>query len=284
MKKFRNLAVILTLALTMAGAGAMAQDPMNMRDDDLGIDDHMPLEKPAEKKVVTKEDVEPLIEMIYVRGGCFEMGDFIGDGDDDERPLHEVCVDDYYMAETEVTQELFELVMGYSPIKKYNALMKPDPQAPVVYVSFSVVQDFIIKLNELVNGYYRLPTEAEWEYAARERGKKIVWSGTNNEAELGDYAFFSDNSSSVGPVKSKKPNAIGFYGMSGNALEWTEDYFDFDFYQESPRQNPYGPEHGIFRAVRGGSHFEVPYKLRTTYRYGLEHSSRLINLGFRLAE
>lgn len=284
MKKIKNLAVTLTLVFMMAGSGALAQDPpMNMKDDDLGIDDHLQLEKPAEK-VVTKEDVEPLIEMVYIKGGCFEMGDFVGDGDEDERPVHEVCLDDYYLADTEVTQELFELVMGYSPIKKYNRLMTVDPKAPVVYVSFSVVQDFLKKLNDLVGGYYRLPTEAEWEYAARERGKKMVWSGTNNEAEIGDYALFSDNSDKLGPVKSGKPNSLGLYGMSGNAAEWTEDYFDFDFYQASPRQNPYGPEHGIWRVARGGSYVDAPYKLRTTYRYGLEHSSRLINLGLRLAE
>lgn len=288
MKRFKRMALALLAAAVMAGSGVMAaQEPSPFIDEDLGIEDHerqQQLEgaEPPEK-VVTKDDI-PHFEMIYVQGGCFEMGDFIGDGDEDERPLHEVCLDDYYLSETEVTQELFEIVMGYSPIQKYNMLMETDPQAPAVYVSFSVVQDFIKKLNEIVDGYYRLPTEAEWEYAARERGKKAVWSGTNNEAELGVYAFFSDNSERIGPVKAKKPNALGFYGMSGNAIEWTEDYFDFDYYQVSPVENPYGPEHAVFRSVRGGSVVDVPYKLRTTYRYGLEHSTRNPVLGFRLAE
>ncbi len=283
----KNLSIFLLSTMLAAGTQAMAvtPGPSGPLDDDLGIEEKMKEEAAdkKKKKEVKKEDLPP-IKMILVKGGCYDMGDWTGNGDEDEQPVHEVCLDDYYIGETEVTQELFEIVMGGLPSNRWNPTMKKDPQAPVSYLSFSMVQEFIKELNRISGGFYRLPTEAEWEFAARERGKEMVWSGTNNEGDLGSYAVFSDNSELFGPVKSKKPNGLGIYGMAGNVLEWTEDYFDFDFYQVSPKVNPYGPEHSIFKVVRGGSFIDQPYKLRTTYRYALESNKRLIYLGFRLAE
>ena len=283
----KNLSIFLLSTMLAAGTQALAAapGPSGPLDDDLGIEKKMKEEAAdkKKKKVVKKEDLPP-INMVRVKGGCYDMGDWTGNGDEDELPVHEVCIDDYYIGETEVTQELFETVMGGLPSSRWNPTMKKDPQAPVNYVSFSMVQDFIKELNRISGGFYRLPTEAEWEFAAREGGKQIVWAGTNNEGDLGSYASFGDNSEMLGPVKSKKPNGLGLYGMAGNVLEWTEDYFDFDFYKESPKVNPYGPEHSTFKVVRGGSVADQPYKLRTTYRYALESNKRIIILGFRLAE
>ena len=287
-----NLAIFLLSMMLAAGTQALAAAPgpggAPMEDDDLGIEEKMKEEaggkgKKKVKREVKKEELPP-INMIRVKGGCFDMGDWTGNGDEDELPVHEVCIDDYYIGETEVTQELFEAVMGGLPSNRWNPTMNKDPQGPVNYVSFAMVQDFIKELNKISGGYYRLPTEAEWEYAAREGGKDIVWPGTNNEGELGSYAVFNDNSEMFGQVKSKKPNGLGLYGMAGNLLEWTEDFFDFDYYQESPKVNPYGPEHSTFKVVRGGSFLDPSHKLRTTYRYALESNKRLIYLGFRLAE
>lgn len=283
----RKYAAIITLLLPLALAGgAFAEtSPLDSspQDDDLGIAEELKKEG-EKKKAITKEDLPP-IEMVYVKGGCFQMGDRTDEGDDDERPAHEVCLTDYYIAKTEVTQELFEKVMGYIPAWKYNPKMPRDPKAPVNYVSWSHVHEFITKLNEITKGYYRLPTEAEWEYAARSGGKEDLWPGTNNEAEIGDYAWHEDNADEmIKPVKSKKPNALGLYDMAGNVSEWTEDYFDFEYYQVSPKRDPYGPDYSLFRVVRGGSIAEPPFKLRTTYRYGLEHNRRHLTVGFRLAE
>lgn len=284
-----NLSIFLLSIMFVAGTQALAATPGPggpAMDDDLGIEEKMKEEaagKKKEKRVVKKEDLPP-INMIRVTGGCFDMGDWTGNGDEDELPVHEVCIDDYFIGETEVTQELFETVMGGLPSSRSNPTMKKDPQAPVNYVTFSMVQDFIKELNKITGGYYRLPTEAEWEYAAREGGKQMLWAGTNNEGELGGYAVFSDNSETINQVKSKKPNGLGIYGMTGNVLEWTEDFFDFDYYKESPKVNPYGAEQSVFKAVRGGSFADPPYKLRTTYRYALENNKRLVYLGFRLAE
>ncbi len=283
----RKFAAMFTLLLPLALSGAVFAESMPMgsapQDDDLGISEE--LKKEGEKKKAVKKEDLPPIDMVYVKGGCFMMGDQTGEGDDDERPAHEVCVNDYYIANTEVTQELFEKVMGYIPAWRYNPTMPRDPKSPVNYVSWSVVQEFIGKLNDITKGYYRLPTEAEWEYAARSGGKNELWAGTNNEAEVGNYAWFQDNTEGmIVPTKGKKPNALGLYDMSGNVWEWVEDYFDFEYYQVSPKDNPFGADYSLFRVVRGGSVFDAPYKLRTAYRYGLEHNRRTLNVGFRLAE
>lgn len=277
--------LLLPLALSASGAFAADTVPLDSspQDDDLGISEE--LKKEGEKKKVIKKEDLPPIDMVYVKGGCFTMGDQTGDGDEDERPAHEVCLNDFYISNMEVTQELFEKVMGYIPAWKYNPMMPRDPKSPVNYVSWSIVQEFIGKLNEITKGYYRLPTEAEWEYAARSGGKNELWAGTNNEAEVGDYAWYEDNTENmIKPTKGKKPNALGLYDMSGNVWEWVEDYFDFEYYQVSPKSNPYGVDYSLFRVVRGGSIFDPPNKLRATYRYGLEHNRRSLNVGFRLAE
>lgn len=285
MKKF---AAMFTLLLPFVISGGVFAETMPMGspqlDDDLGIEEELKKEDTKKKKTVKKEDLPP-IEMVYVKGGCFMMGDQTGEGDEDERPAHEVCVRDYYIGATEVTQELFEAVMGYIPAWSQNPTMPRNPKSPVNYVGWSHAQQFIGRLNEITNGYYRLPTEAEWEYAARSGGKNELWSGTSNEGDLGDYAWYQDNADNmIVPAKGKKPNGLGLYDMSGNVWEWVEDYFDFDYYEVSPKNDPFGPDYSLFRVVRGGSIFDQPNKLRTTYRYGLEHNRRILNVGFRLAE
>lgn len=252
-------------------------------EDELGLGEKLPEEK-EKKRIVKPEDLPPF-KMVYVKGGCFEMGDWEGEGDDDEVPVHEVCVSDYYMQETEVTQGLFEAVMGFVPSMLYDREMPRDPKDPVTYISWHVVNEFIRELNKITGGFYRLPTEAEWEYAARSGGKKDKWPGVNNEAEIADYALFEDNSDfKLNNVKLKKPNAFGIYDMAGNVWEWTEDNFDFEYYQVSAKEDPYGPDFSFYRSVRGGSLADPPNKLRTTYRYALEPSRRYMHVGFRLAE
>lgn len=251
-------------------------------DDELGIPstpEGEPLDEEEEVFKLPTADELPPIKMVYVRGGCYEMGDFAGIGDEDERPTHEVCVEDFYLAETEVTQELFEMVEGFNP-----SIVK-DPKMPVTNVSWQRVAHFIRTLNEITDGFYRLPTEAEWEYAAREGGKEIKWSGTDNEGELGDYAWFVDNSDkTIHHVATKKPNALGLYDMSGNVWEWVEDYFDFEYYELSPVDNPFGPDMSLWRVVRGGSFVDDPYNLRTTFRYGYIPTLLTGHIGFRLSE
>lgn len=265
----------LAYAATRPGATPRGGIP-GLDEIDVGIQRQMEKEKAAKK-----EPAKPIppIKMVYIKGGCYKMGDFTGDGDDDERPGHEVCVGNLYMAETVVTQGLWEAVMGVPPVAK------PVADMPVTNVSYFWAQKFIAKFNKAVKKRYRLPTEAEWEYAAREGGKDVRWSGTNDDSELGDFAWFVDNSdNAIQPVKKKKPNALGLYDMSGNVWQWVDDYFDFDYYQTSPKKNPLGPDMSLWRGLRGGAVNEEPSKLRTTYRYALEPATIRSNVGFRLAE
>ena len=180
-----------------------------------------------------------------------------------------------------MTQELWEVSLETNPLPKYaRGLNKP-----VTNVSWIWANRFIRELNTITGRFYRLPTEAEWEYAARGRGKDVEWSGTSDESTIGRYAWFEDNSMrKFHDVKTKRPNVLGLYDMSGNASEWVDDRFDFDYYQTSPVEDPYGPELSFWRGIRGGSILDSSYKLRTTFRYACEPVLPKMMIGFRLAE
>ncbi len=154
------------------------------------------------------------------------------------------------MAEAEVTQEMWQIVLGDNPVPKGSR----SPKKPITNVSWMMVNKFIHQLNVITGKFYRLPTEAEWEYAARDAGKDMIWAGSNDESVISRYAWFIDNSEErFHDVKTKRPNGLGIYDMSGNAMEWVEDRFDFDYYQTSPVEDPYGPDFSLWRAVRGGN-------------------------------
>lgn len=298
------LALVLSLPVLLSSGVALAvekswttnQDPSVFRDPSAmqspteiqePLSDH-PLTKEERKKLREEKEKKafeekkknlPPIKMVYVKGGCFDMGDWTGTGDDDETPVHEVCLSDYYIAEAEITNGLWQYVMDWAD--------KPglDPDVALVNVTWPWANSFIEKLNKLTDGFYRLPTEAEWEYAARERGKKIKWSGTNNDENIEDYSWMLYNSDhKIHKVKTKRPNALGLYDMTGNAREWVEDNFDFDYYKVSNQNDPYGPDYSNWRTVRGGSAISPPQKLRTTFRNAQEPNLRSPMTGFRLAE
>ncbi len=239
-------------------------------------------EAPVKKEPVTS-DLPGMDGMVLVKGGCFDMGDVPGDGDPDEKPVHKVCVDDFYIGKYEVTQKQWKAVMGKNP----SSFVYCDP-CPVENVSYIDVQEFIKKLNRMTGGNYRLPTEAEWEYAARDGGKKEEWAGLNNEKELGDYAWFKINSEfKTHPVGQKKPNALGLYDMCGNVQEWVNDFYDGDYYaarpKKNPEKNPIGPEWGQYRVVRGGAMLNGPWGIRNAIRYRFTTDDRGREFGFRLA-
>jgi formylglycine-generating enzyme required for sulfatase activity len=139
-------------------------------------------------------------------------------------------------------------------------------------------------LNKQTGRKYRLPTEAEWEYAARSGGKSERWSGAGNDVlHLDDFAWFEENSTQPHNVGTKKPNGLGLYDISGNVSEWCQDWFDENYYIKSPRKNPRGPLETISRVVRGGNWQSHAYSLRTTSRDRLTPHTRLSTIGFRLA-
>ena len=219
------------------------------------------------------------IEMVLVKGGCFQMGDQFGDGDAAEKPVHQVCVQDFSIAKYEVTQGLWEKTTG----KSFDWPRMKGAEYPANGVSWNDAQEFITALNAKSGKHYRLPTEAEWEYAARSGGKKDKWSGINDENTLHDYAWFEKNSEvEIHPVGQKKPNALGLYDMSGNVIEWCNDWFDAAYYAQSPKDNPAGPSTGQDRVLRGGRFGRIQSELRTTYRKSDEPGMGDGDYGLRL--
>ncbi len=224
---------------------------------------------------------DPVTGMQFVRviGDYFQMGDVFEDGEKNERPVHEVKVDNFYMGVFLVTQSQWKAVMNNNPahFRDYGN------NCPVENVNWNEVQIFIDELNRAAGKTYRLPTEAEWEYAARSGGENQKWAGTSMEAELSLYAHYDDNSKGqIHPVGQKRPNGLGLYDMSGNVWEWVEDWYARDYYASSSNVNPSGPNEGETRVLRGGSRYSDAKSLRTSYRSHNHPDYKYSNIGFRL--
>ena len=215
--------------------------------------------------------------MIKVDGGMFTMGATPEQENPHqfEEPTHQVTLSSYYIGETEVTQELWKAVMGNNPSN-----FKGD-NLPVENVSWEDSQTFIGKLNDLTGKRFRLPTEAEWEYAARggKRSNHTQYSGSSN---IDDVAWYSGNSGSkTHPVKTKKPNEFGLYDMSGNVNEWCQDWYGS--YSSNAQTNPTGPGSGAYRVFRGGTWSIFGWFCRSSFRGNSSPGYRGYGLGFRLA-
>ena len=217
------------------------------------------------------------MEFVFVPGGCFDMGcgSWTSDCDTDEKPVHTVCVDDFYIGKYEVTQGQWEKLMPNNP----SAFPKGD-HYPVEMISWYDAQKFITELNSRSNRRFRLPTEAEWEYAARSGGCKEKYAGGG---DVDRVAWYQDNADgSTHPVGQKAPNGLGIYDMGGNVEEWCQDFYSDGYYGNSPRNNPRGPSSGSFRVNRGGSWYNRARYVRSTYRNNDKPSYNPSYLGFRL--
>ena len=219
------------------------------------------------------------IEMVKVEGGTFMMGATpeMKNSWTEERPIHQVTLtNDYYIGKYEVTQSLWCALMDNNP-----SYFKGD-NLPVEQVSWDDCQKFINKLNDITGRKFRLPTEAEWEYAARggKKSRGYQYSGSN---KISDVAWYSSNSEhKTQPVGLKLANELGLYDMSGNVDEWCFDRFGF--YSALSQTNPLGADDGICRVYRGGSWEQTAGFCRSSDRsnYGTS-KNRIYNLGFRLA-
>jgi len=222
----------------------------------------------------------PAIEMISVPAGTFTMGCTSEQGNDCwdlERPAHRVTLSGYKIGKYPVTQKLWRDIMGTNP-----SAFKNCDNCPVENVSWDDVQDFLKNLNARFPGQnYRLPTEVEWEYAARggnsSRGYK--YAGSNN---LDDVAWYGSNSDAkTHPVGGKKANELGLYDMNGNVWQWCSDFYGA--YSSGAQTNPTGPTSGVFRVLRGGSWFDGVRLCRVSGRDFNSPGYRGSHLGFRLA-
>jgi formylglycine-generating enzyme required for sulfatase activity/predicted Ser/Thr protein kinase len=222
-----------------------------------------------------RQSLEP--EMVFVQGGTFTMGSPISEPERSSNEVqHQVTVSSFQIGKYEVTQGQWKAVMGDNP-----SYYKKGDNYPVENVSWDDIQTYLQKLNAATGKNYRLPTEAEWEYASRggNRSNGYIYSGSNN---IDNVAWYMDNSgSSTHPVGQKSPNELGIYDMSGNVWEWCSDWYGS--YSTSAQTNPKGPSSGSYRVYRGGSwHFNAKY-CRSANRFINVPGSRNYFLGFRVA-
>ena len=214
------------------------------------------------------------MKFLHIPSGCLKMG--TESGFDFESPIHEVCVDEFFLGQFEVTQEQWMKLMpeNFSKFEGKNR--------PVERVSWKDAKAYIEKLNNRERTFkYRLPTEAEWEYAVR--------AGTTTQFYWGEKIddsyvwYFGTSDYQTHPVGQKKPNAYGLYDMLGNVWEWVEDWFANDYYQKSPKNNPKGPAKGRFKVKRGGSEANLISHIKSHTRYRAKPEKRHHINGFRIA-
>ena len=250
--------------------------------------------------------------MVFVKGGTFKMG---SNEYDREKPIHDVTLDDFYMGKYEVTNKQFaEFLNDYGSDKiktsefagkemikesagsenwgltKSGSFWKPAStyeNHPVIYVSWYGATEYAKWLSKKTGKNYRLPTEAEWEYAAgasTSSATRFKYAGTNSEGSLGTYAFYNSNSGAkTHNVGTKRANALGIYDMSGNVYEWCSDWHGSSYYSNSPSRNPRGPSSGSDRVYRGGAWARTAVYCRVASRHGSIPTICYYFVGFRLA-
>ncbi len=218
--------------------------------------------------------------MVYVEGGTFTMGATPEQGSyalSSEKPAHLVTLSSFSIGQTEVTQALWLAVMGSNP-----SFFKNDLARPVETVSWNDCQSFIAKLNEMTGKSFRLPTEAEWEFAARggNYSHGYMYSGSDY---YGDVAWIN-GSGNTNPVANKAPNELGIYDMSGNVYEFVQDWYgNYVGYTGYSQVDPTGPESGSTRVYRGGSWADIQTDCRVSSRFSTYLSKRSYEIGLRLA-
>lgn len=290
--------IILTLLLMLCPIGMAAQSTITRHKPKPAVTKPKPAAKPKAKPkakpaprrnsthhssstsstVSLSAELNKLINnMVYVSGGTFTMGGTSEQGSDaesDEKPTHNVTLSSYYICKYEVTQALWRAVMGSTP-----SYFKGD-NLPVEQVSWNECQTFINRLNSYTGRNFRLPTEAEWEFAARggNYSRHYKYSGSNY---ISDVAWYDDNSGNrTHPVGTKQPNELGLYDMSGNVCEWCSDWYGS--YSSYSQSNPTGPNSGSFRVDRGGSWGNFAGSCRSSRRGNYAPGNSLHDLGLRL--
>ena len=278
--------------------------------------------RPVRNPIVTELEKRDLVmEVVAVDGGCFQMGDSFDDGLADEKPNHEVCLDTFFMGKSAVTVGQFRRFVdetgyrteaekgggcyGYKGDKwaKQSDFtwrlpgFNQDDRHPVVCVSWNDANSFAQWLGNLKKGTrYRLPREAEWEYAARSGGRRERYAGVDDTKLLPKFGNICDSNCDfnwkiqelndgyfyTAPVGSFQPNGLGLYDMTGNVWQWTVDWYAEDYYTSSPMNNPLGPSRGSARVFRGGGWGSEPAHVRTTGRDRNDPTYRSNDLGFRL--
>ncbi len=249
-----------TLALFICFAAAQAAEPA-----------------PAPSSAAASAPLLDTRDMVLVPAGEFLMGSADAEGYPNERPRHKVFLDAFWIDKFEVTTARYRAFAEKAGLAVHKQPFPDKDDCPVLYVDWNEAQGYCRSLGR------RLPTEAEWEKAAR-GGSPARYSFGDDERKLGDYAWYWDNSGKrVHPVGKKNPNAFGIYDMHGNALEWTADHYNANFYSVSPERNPQGPAEGGDRVVRGGSVYVSADLCRCAQRMKGPPANQYSARGFRCA-
>ena len=287
--------IILTLFLMLCPIGMAAQSTITRNKPKPAVTKPKPAAKPKAKPkpaprrnstshssstVSLSTELNKLINnMVYVSGGTFTMGGTSEQGSDaesDEKPTHYVTLSSYYICKYEVTQALWRAVMGSNPSACKGNNM------PVGNVSWNDCQTFINRLNSYTGRNFRLPTEAEWEFAARggNYSRRYKYSGSNY---LGDVAWYGGDYTGERPhpVGTKQANELGLYDMSGNVWEWCSDWYGS--YSSYSQTNPTGPNSGVERVIRGGSCYLSAWGCWSSCRFSYSPNYTHYDLGLRLA-
>ena len=317
-----------TLIQTVAGNYILDCTQPDPDTDGDGIPDHDD-KCPHEKGEIALEGCPRADNMVFIRGGAFQMGS--NDGEADEKPVHSVTVSDFYLSKYEVTVAEFRTFVetsGYQTdadkngtsrvsednkwVDKAGRNWRHDPDGntaadnyPVINVSWNDAVAYCEWLSKKSGKLYRLPTEAEWEYAAGNGNKhtKYSWGnaapagrkGGNLSDETGVKKFnwtrsdanifmnYDDGFASTSPVGSFDPNELGLYDITGNVNEWCSDWYGSEYYKNSPSSNPTGSSSGSVRVFRGGAWLNVPQSTRVASRFNGTPAFRGNDVGFRLA-
>lgn len=231
----------------------------------------------SNRRIIVSGNVS--FELVFVEGGVFQMGTDESNYKD-EKPAHRVSLSSYYIGKYPVTQRLWEEIIGYEQSYFRGA------SRPVEQVSWEESQDFIRKLNKITGESFRLPSEAEWEFAARggRYSQGYQYAGSDKLKQVGWYEENSTNETKeVGQLLA---NELGIHDMSGNVYEWCSDWFSDEYYkichQKGVVENPMGPNKGRHRVTRGGRYFRRPVDCRVVYRNYVHPENRSDNIGFRL--
>ena len=244
-----------------------------------------PTPQPTPTAGQTRRDPVSGMDFVWIPAGCFQMGCDSGiNCSGNEKPVHRVCLDGFWMGKTEVTQAQWQQVMRENPASfDKDEVGQDTSQHPVDNVSWNAVQEFLQNLNEQAGKeVYRLPTEAEWEYAARAGTATMFYFGDDPDT-LGEYAWYGSKSDGeTHPAGQLEPNAWGLYDMHGNVWEWCQDWYDSDYYSQSPQDNPQGPSSGKYRVIRGGDFGTPIYDLRSANRNRYYPAHGSFGIGFRV--
>lgn len=238
------------------------------------------------------------MEFVAVPSGCFTMGDTHGDGQGDEKPLHEVCVNGFLAGKYEVTNGQYRQFRPDHNSGSYEGNDLNGDNQPVTGVTWYAAKEYAQWLSKLSGKVFRLPTEAEWEYIARgDNPGRNYWGDdpdaackSANGADLTAKSQWSDWTTTEcsdrykvsAPVGRFQPNSYGIYDIMGNAWEWTNDWYDAEYYVDSPKSNPQGPSSGKLKIPRGGGWMNASECVRVADRNGFAPDFNILFLGFRL--